>query len=109
HLTLPLFQWPSYVGMSLLYTEHPGVWGPHEHQHAAMPLKSPIPLTQGRSMEFWMPVACSRQHSMSEWENLPAYRCLGPSMARAKCNEESMERQPFSDITARLLLQRIQA
>jgi hypothetical protein len=23
-------------------------------------------------MDFWMPTACSRRHSMSEWRNLPA-------------------------------------
>jgi len=37
--------------MSLLYTEHPGVWGPHEHSYATfatLPLKGPISLTQAR-------------------------------------------------------------
>jgi hypothetical protein len=60
-------------------------------------------------MDTWMPMACGRRHSMSEWENLPAERCLGPPIAKAQCNEGSMERQPVSDITARLSQQRIHA
>src|SRR5918999_343929 len=96
--------------MSLLYTEHSRVWGPHKHQYTTMPLKGPITLhMRTRPWTFWMHMACSRRHSMSEWQNLSADCCLGPSMARAQCNEGSMERQPFSDVTTWLLHQRIQA
>ena len=40
----PPFQWHLYAGMSLLYTEHSRVWGPHAHQYTTMPLKGPITL-----------------------------------------------------------------
>ena len=72
-----------------------------------MPLKSPIP-SQGTLHGILDARGLQSLHSMSEWENLP------PTVAsvhrwQAQCNEESMERQPFSDITARLLLPENQA
>jgi hypothetical protein len=95
--------------MSLLYTEHPGVWGPHEHQYDTLPLKGPVSLTRARPHGLLDAHGLQSPAQHVRMAKFARHRCLGPSMARAQCNEGSMERQPFSDITARLLHLRIQA